>query len=64
VHAYDTVASVSWASSEAIAFLAAAVLARRLVLSEPVPISTPSTVGTKGQHDHRRLIPCTPTFAS
>ena len=49
LHAYDAAALASWASSAASASLAAVVLARRLVLSDPVPISTPSTVGIKRQ---------------
>lgn len=48
VHAYDAVASVL-GSNAAIASLAAAVLARRLVLADPAPIPMPSTGGIKRQ---------------
>ena len=62
--AYGAAASASWASSLASATLAAAVLARRLVLSDPVPISASSTVGIKRQQEYLWLILGSLTFAS
>jgi hypothetical protein len=55
-------ASVSSVSA-AIASLAAAVLARRLVLADPVPIITPSTIGIERQSDHLPFILFSLTFA-
>lgn len=52
VHGYDAATAASWAFSAASASLAAAVLAWRLVLAEPVPIPMSCTVEIQRWHDH------------
>ena len=62
---YDAAVSVSWPPfTAASTILAATVLARRLILADPVPISTPFTVGANCQQDHLHIVLGSLTFES